>query len=91
MADYIPKDMSGSLWPNDKGESPKRPDCRGNCMVNGTPYEVAGWKRTTKDGRPWLSLSFSVPRERQAAQSAEPRPAPNFPGPGPSVDDPMPF
>lgn len=83
MSDYTPRDNSGALFSNDKGGNDKRPDCRGNCMIGGTLYEVAAWKRRTQDGRAWLSLAFSVPREKQA----EAKPAPNFPPPAGATDD----
>lgn len=87
MSDYTPRDMSGALFANDKGENPKRPDCKGSCVVAGHLYDVAGWWETTKDGKPYLSLQFTEPHERKAAQPAEPRPAPNFPPPAEAADD----
>lgn len=40
---YEPKDGSGALFKNDKGDNPARPDYRGDLMVGGVLYEVSGW------------------------------------------------
>lgn len=40
---YAPKDGSGALFKNDKGDNPARPDYRGDLMVGGVVYEVSGW------------------------------------------------
>jgi hypothetical protein len=37
-----------TLWVNDKGDNPKRPDFTGKGIVNGTPVRVSLWKRERK-------------------------------------------
>lgn len=55
MAD---KDMSGALFRNDKGDNPKRPDYRGDVMIAGVKYKLAGWVKECSKGK-FLSLSVS--------------------------------
>jgi hypothetical protein len=55
---FEPKDNSGSIFVNDKGDNPKRPDRKGQAMIGGVEYWVKGWLKKTKDGDPFLSLSF---------------------------------
>ena len=40
---YVPKEGSGSLFKNDNGDNPARPDYRGDIMLGGVLYEVSGW------------------------------------------------
>jgi uncharacterized protein (DUF736 family) len=74
MAEYQAKPNSGSLFANDKKEKDTHPDFKGDmvlgpelvaeiaALVNaGKPakVQVAGWKKTTKNGKVFLSLSLS--------------------------------
>jgi len=70
---FIPKDLSGSLFKNDKGDNAARPDYRGDAMIDGTVYEIAAWiKPMASDAnKRYMSLSFKA-KEQQAA------PAPAF-------------
>ena len=54
---YEHKDGSGALFKNDKGDNVSRPDYRGDLMVGGTLYEVAGWIKESSNGNKFLSLS----------------------------------
>lgn len=73
---YEPKDMSGTLFQNDKGENSKRPDYRGSAMINGIKYEIAGWTKQGARGA-FTSLSFSLPREADTKQLARDFQAPD--------------
>lgn len=79
---YESKDGSGALFANDKGSNTSRPDWRGDLMVGGVLYEVAGWVKDGRNGK-FISLSakpkedrIEAPRQQQrsAAPSARPRP-----------------
>ena len=61
---YEQKDNQASIFTNDKGDNANRPDFRGRGMVNGKLVWVSAWKKTTDDGKKWLSLAFQ-PREEQ--------------------------
>jgi len=47
---------TGNLFSNDKGDNPKRPDYRGELLIDGTLYELAAWSKVGKKGK-FLSLS----------------------------------
>jgi uncharacterized protein (DUF736 family) len=49
---------TGALFPNDKGDNPKRPDFKGTINVGGTDYNVAGWRKESKNGKKFLSLKL---------------------------------
>ena len=62
---WEPKEGSGSLFQNDKKGNEKAPGWRGDIMLDGTLYELAGWVKTTAKGDKFLSLSGKVKEERQ--------------------------
>ena len=55
MADYD-NNMRGVLFPNDKGDNPKRPDMTGNLEIDGTKYRVSAWQKTSQKGNDFLSF-----------------------------------
>ena len=61
---FEPKDGSGALFKNGKKEEgSKQPDYRGEVMLGGVVYELAGWVKNTGKG-PFLSLSGKVKGEQ---------------------------
>jgi hypothetical protein len=76
---FIPKELSGSLFKNDKGENALRPDYRGDCMVDGVMYEMAAWiKPLASDAsKRFMSISFKPKEAQQAPQRPAQRPAPS--------------
>ena len=60
---YEQKEKSGSLFPNDKKGNDKAPDMTGTFTLNGTKYNLAGWKTKSKDGKPYMSLKVSEKQE----------------------------
>lgn len=57
------KELSGVMFPNTK-TSEKAPDLRGSVKVGGVDYEVAGWKRKSKNGLAYISLALQKKGER---------------------------
>jgi hypothetical protein len=66
---YEQRDMSGSLFRNDKRESENQPNLKGSAMIDGAEYWVSAWTKTTKTGEKWVSLSFT-PKEARADKPA---------------------
>jgi len=74
MADFDDTNR-GALFLNDKKEEgSKHPDYTGTLNVEGKEYRLAGWKRQSKNGKTFLSVSISEPREGQG--NGEPRKSP---------------
>ena len=86
---YIPKDGSGALFKNDKGDNPARPDYRGDIMLGGVLYEVSGWvkPKPMNPSEKFLSLSGKPKDVQGTSKSAAPQKA----APAPDFDDDMPF
>jgi uncharacterized protein (DUF736 family) len=70
MAEYEQKDMTASLFPNDKGDNEKRPDMTGSMTMGGTKYSLSAWKNESKAGKQYLSIKVSEWQERPASNGA---------------------
>ncbi len=73
---YQRKDGDGSLFQNNK-QKDTHPDYRGEVQLNGQTYEIAGWKKATREGKPWLSLRVQ-PKRAPLQKVAEGRRAEKF-------------
>jgi len=88
MADN--NDMTGAMFPNDKGDNPARPDMRGEVTINGTKYSISGWNNTAKSsGKPYIGLKVSEWRDSAAAPAQQSQPAAQ--PQGGAFDDNIPF
>lgn len=65
----------GALFNNDRKEKETHPDFTGSINVDGKEFWIKGWKKTSKAGNRFLSLSVD-PKEDQPkkAQSDEEAP-----------------
>jgi hypothetical protein len=83
---YQPKEGSGALFKNDKGDNPARPDYRGDVMVGGVLYELSAWiKPLPSDAqKKFMSISAKPKDQRQA-----PAPRQSAPARGRQRDDDM--
>jgi hypothetical protein len=85
---YEQKDGTGSLFKNDKGDNPKRPDYRGSIKVDGHVWELSAWIQEGQKGK-YMSIKAQVPRERAEKPAAPP---PSTTGNVPEhFDDDIPF
>ncbi len=58
------RDMSGSLFKNDRKEKDSHPDYTGNGMIDGRSYWFSAWIKKDKNGRSFMSLSFKPKDEK---------------------------
>ena len=58
MADFIHKEGTGVFFPQQK-KTEKSPDYKGELMIAGNLYELAGWNKQGKNGT-FISLSAQV-------------------------------
>ena len=59
------REMSGILSRNDKRESEKQPEFRGECTIEGKAYRISAWVKEGKSGkfmRAWPSMGKNLHR-----------------------------
>jgi len=77
MSNYTPQPNSFTLFVNDKGDNPKRPDYRGDVILpDGTKMRLSGWIKES-NGKRFISGKVE-PIEQKAQESLEPQ-ANDFP------------
>lgn len=62
---YTPKEGSGALFKNDKGDNPARPDYRGDVMVGGVLYELSAWLKPLPSDASKRFMSLSAKPKTQ--------------------------
>tara|TARA_R110000868_G_scaffold371564_1_gene635274 strand:- start:411 stop:653 length:243 start_codon:yes stop_codon:yes gene_type:complete len=72
---YEIRELSGSLFKNEKKTEEKHPQMQGSCLIEGVEYWVSAWTKEGAKGR-WQSLAF---KRKDAKPDAKPAPA--------SIDD----
>ena len=58
-------DNSGALFTNDKKVKETQPDLNGKITINGREFFLSAWKKQSKDGKGFLSLSIKPTDEVQ--------------------------
>jgi uncharacterized protein (DUF736 family) len=62
----------GVLFPNDKKGNEKRPDFTGDLNVGGVEYKLSAWKKSSKAGNNFLSISVQLKEGQQMPQKTPP-------------------
>ena len=70
MADFDNTNR-GSLFKNDKKTEDRHPDMSGTINIDGTEFWISGWKKTSKAGTGFISLSVR-PKQDQASKPSVP-------------------
>ncbi len=68
---YQIRELSGSLFKNEKKTEEKHPQMQGSCLIDGVEYWVSAWTKDAPLGR-WQSLAF---KRKEAKPDAKPAPA----------------
>jgi hypothetical protein len=63
------RDMSGSLFKNERKTQPTHADYNGTIMVGGVEYWINAWIKEGKTGTKFMSLSFKPKDARKPAQT----------------------
>lgn len=71
MSDYTQRDMSGSLFKNDRKTSDNHPNAKGSALIDGVEYWVSAWTKRDKNGNPWQSLAFTPKDQQQSAPATQ--------------------
>lgn len=66
-------DNSGALFTNEKKIKDTHPDLNGKITINGREFYLSAWKKQSKEGKPFLSLSIKpVDEVKQTTQVPTP-------------------
>tara|TARA_R110000868_G_scaffold388686_1_gene657710 strand:+ start:150 stop:392 length:243 start_codon:yes stop_codon:yes gene_type:complete len=65
---YEIRELSGSLFKNEKKTEEKHPQMQGSCLIEGVEYWVSAWTKEGAKGR-WQSLAF---KRKDAKPDAKP-------------------
>jgi uncharacterized protein (DUF736 family) len=68
---YEQRDLTGSLFKNDRKESDTHPDYKGSALLNGVDHWLDAWINTAKDGSKYMSLKFKPKGQQQSAPSQQ--------------------
>jgi hypothetical protein len=61
---YEVKDLTGTLFRNDRKTTQNHPDKSGSCKINGQDYWISGWIKIADNGDERISLAFKLKEER---------------------------
>lgn len=65
---YEQKDLTGSLFKNDRKESDTHPDYKGSALIGGVDHWLDAWINVSKDGKKYMSLKLK-PKDASAPRS----------------------
>lgn len=73
------KDLTGSMftnqYKNQQDPNDRSPHFKGNVLINGVQWAVAGWWAYPQNGgQPYIQLKFEVPRQQQGQQGYQAQP-----------------
>lgn len=66
---------TGGIWGNDRKETDRHPDFRGQANIEGVEYWVAAWKRGPNDNPKSPALRFAfTPKDAKPKHEQQPEP-----------------
>lgn len=68
---YEIRELSGSLFKNEKKTEEKHPQMQGSCLIDGVEYYISAWTKDGAKGR-WQSLAF---KRKDAKPDSKPAPS----------------
>lgn len=86
---YELKELSGSLFKNDRREKDTHPQMQGTCLIDGVEYFISAWTKEGAKGR-WQSLAFKRKDAKHSGGSTQPG-KPNVQKHVPQDSDEIPF
>lgn len=69
---YEIKEMTGSLFDNNRKEKDTHPNKTGSCKIDGKEYWISAWVKFDDQGRERFSLAFKLKEEKQNKPKPEP-------------------
>ena len=89
---YEQKDLTGSLFKNDRKETDSHPDYKGSALINGVEHWLDAWINAAKDGSKYMSIKMKPKEARFATGAANPATTgEHYVGTVGGLDDDVPF
>lgn len=85
---YEQRDMSGSLFKNDRKEKAAHADYRGSALIDGVEHWIDAWINEARDGSKYMSLKFKPKENGSQGASQSPGNAQAF---DPELNSDVPF
>lgn len=63
----------GAIWRNDKKETERQPDFKGQANIDGVEYWVSAWKRGPNDNPKSPALRFAFTAKEQKPSAPQPQ------------------
>jgi hypothetical protein len=70
---YEPRDMTGSLFKNDRKESDTHPDYKGSALIHGVDHWLDAWINEDRNGNKYMSLKLKPKDAQQGGGGTAPR------------------
>jgi hypothetical protein len=80
MMAYELRELMGNIFSNKYKDTEKKPDMKGDFLLNGVPHEIALWHKVGANG-PFVGFKISEKRQKPAEQSISQRAMPKKPDP----------
>jgi hypothetical protein len=61
---YEQREMSGSLFKNDKKLNENQPDYNGSCLIAGNEMWMSAWLKTGQNGTKFMSFAFQLKQQQ---------------------------
>ncbi len=61
---YEQRELSGSLFKNDKREKDTHPHAKGTALIDGVEFWVSAWTKESAKGERYQSLAFQKKEQR---------------------------
>lgn len=90
MPDFVPKNLTGSLFKNDRKNTENHPDYTGTIVVNGQEYWLSAWLKDRPSGGKYMSLGLK-PKDAPAQTRQAPTRQPEAGSYAEVLDDEIPF
>ena len=69
---YEKRDNSGALFKNDRKESDKHPDYKGDLTIGGQDYWLSAWIKKSSTGKSFMSLAVTPKERREEKPTTKP-------------------
>jgi len=86
---YEIKELTGSLFDNNRKEKDTHPNKTGSCKIDGKEYWISAWVKFDEQGRERFSLAFKLKEEK--ADKPRPEKPTQSVQRSASIDDDIPF